>query len=182
MARSRPPRTKITRTGHQRSLELRRQIADEVRRYREDAGLSQRRLATAAGVSQALVSELEAGNGDPGVEVLARIGAALGGRLSIRIDPGTGSPVRDHLQAAIVECIARSAAPRWKRLLEVAVYRPVRGVIDLVLYDADEATIVATEVQSELRRLEQQLRWLHAKADALAAGGVSDGIAAVLGI
>ncbi len=161
-------------------MELRRHLADEIRRYREDAGLSQLRVANAAGVSQSVLSELEAGKGDPGVEVLARIGAALGGRLTVRIDPGTGSPIRDHIQAAIGECVLGLASAQWRRLLEVAVYQPVRGVIDLVLHDPDQHVIVATEIQSELRRLEQQMRWLHAKADALAVGGCSPDIAAAL--
>jgi hypothetical protein len=55
---------------------------------------------------------------------------------------------------------------RWLPRPEVAVARPVRGVIDLVLDASDEPTI-ACESQSELRRLEQQLRWSRAKADAL---------------
>ena len=42
----------------------------------------------------------------------------------------------------------------------------MRGVIDLVL-DAIDEPRVACEAHSELRRLEQQVRWSHAKADAL---------------
>jgi hypothetical protein len=55
----------------------------------------------------------------------------------------------------------------WRPRLEVPVYRPVRGVIDLVLEDARGGSVVAGEAHSELRRLEQQLRWSRAKADAL---------------
>ena len=49
----------------------------------------------------------------------------------------------------------------------MAVYRPVRGVIDLVLDAGPEGAIVACEAQSQLRRIEQQIRWSRAKADAL---------------
>lgn len=45
--------------------------------------------------------------------------------------------------------------------------RPVHGVIDLVLHEPDEGVFVAGEAQSELRRLEQQVRWGHEKAAAL---------------
>jgi len=45
------------------------------------------------------------------------------------------------------------------------VYQPVRGVIDLVLDDG--TAVIACEAQSELRRLEQQLRWSRSKAEAL---------------
>jgi hypothetical protein len=48
------------------------------------------------------------------------------------------------------------------------VHRPVRGVIDLVLEDRDGPDTVAPELQSELRRVEQQVRWANQKADALA--------------
>jgi len=56
---------------------------------------------------------------------------------------------------------------RWRPTPEVAVHRPVRGVIDLVL-ETDQPPLITCEAQSELRRLEQQLRWARAKADALA--------------
>ena len=56
--------------------------------------------------------------------------------------------------------------------MEVPVYRPVRGVIDVVLVDHATSTIVAVEVHSELRRLEQQLRWANEKAAALPSSAV----------
>jgi hypothetical protein len=50
----------------------------------------------------------------------------------------------------------------------VNIVRPVRGVIDLVLEARDTPDTVATEFQSQLRRVEQQIRWANQKADALA--------------
>jgi hypothetical protein len=41
-------------------------------------------------------------------------------------------------------------------------------VIDLVLTDKTTPTVIAGEVYSELRRLEQQIRWTMEKADGLA--------------
>lgn len=67
----------------------------------------------------------------------------------------------------MVEEPVQSLHPRWKRFLEVPVYRPVRGVIDIVLHDPDERIVVAGEAQSQVRRLEQQLRWSGEKANAL---------------
>jgi transcriptional regulator with XRE-family HTH domain len=147
---------------------------------REDLGLSQTKLSNAAGVSQSIVSMLEAGKIDPGIEVLARVSAALGGRLAVRIDPGIGTPIRDHLQAAMIEGLLRDAGQCWRRSLEVAVYRPVRGVIDLVLEDPAQRLALATEAHSELRRIEQQLRWAGAKADALAAVDPSRSVSRLL--
>src|SRR5687767_4482596 len=54
----------------------------------------------------------------------------------------------------------------WRPTPEVGVPRPGGGVIDGVL-EAPEPPIVACEAQSDLRRLEQQVRWSRAKADAL---------------
>src|SRR5205814_1879238 len=59
---------------------------------------------------------------------------------------------------------------RWKRFLEVAVYRPVRGYVDLVIHDPPERVVVATEFHSQIHRVEQQLRWGYAKANALLDG------------
>lgn len=52
-------------------------------------------------------------------------------------------------------------------MLEVPVYRPARGVIDLVAHDQGANVVVAAEVQSQLRRLEQQLRRSNEKAASL---------------
>ena len=50
---------------------------------------------------------------------------------------------------------------------EVPVYRPARGNIDVVLHRVEAALVVATEIHSQLRRLEQQLGWAALKADSL---------------
>jgi hypothetical protein len=59
------------------------------------------------------------------------------------------------------------AHPKWERYLEVRVHAPVPGAIDLALHHPGERIIVATEIESELRRLEQQVRWAAEKAAAL---------------
>jgi hypothetical protein len=67
----------------------------------------------------------------------------------------------------MVEKLLRCLDPRWKPQLEVPVKHPSRGVIDVVLTDRSSPVAVAAEVQSELRRLEQQIRWSTEKADGL---------------
>ena len=91
----------------------------------------------------------------------------MGMDLSLRLYPNSGPLIRDHIQAAMVEELQSIIHGRWHPLPEVPVHRPVRGVIDLVLDDEGEG-LVACEAQSQLRRLEQQVRWSRAKADALA--------------
>jgi transcriptional regulator with XRE-family HTH domain len=126
-------------------------------------------------VSRSHLSGIEAGQAPGSWETLARIATALGADLSIRVYPGTGPRLRDALQAAMVDELVRVANHRWQRRLEVAIHHPARGYIDLVLLRPGEA--IAVEVHSELRRVEEQLRWHQAKAEglaeALAVGGPS---------
>jgi transcriptional regulator with XRE-family HTH domain len=168
------PRSRLVFGARRRSDELSRATGAELRRSREDAGISQRRLAVAASISQGYLNAVEAGSAHASAEALERIASALGGRLAVRLEPNTGPLLRDHLQAAMSQALIRGLHPRWHRMLEVAVYRPVRGVIDVVLHDPDEPIVVAVEVHSALRRLEQQIRWARSKAEALDAGGVSE--------
>ena len=134
---------------------------------REDAGVSQVRLAAAAGISQGHASEIESGAVTPSAETLHRIAIALGGRYVTRIEPGIGVPIRDHIQARMVEALLARLDPRWQRHLEVPIHRPVRGNVDLVLHDPKTGDVVVCEAHSQLRRLEQQIRWAHDKAAAL---------------
>jgi transcriptional regulator with XRE-family HTH domain len=145
----------------------------DVERARSDAGLSVRRLAEAAGISHATLLSIERGMRDPTTEVVARVAAVLGMSLSVRLYPGTGPLIRDQHQAAMLGALIGIAHPRWRRQLEVAVYRPVRGFIDCVL-DASGEPVVACEAESDLRRIEQQVRWSSAKADALVAARTGD--------
>ena len=67
----------------------------------------------------------------------------------------------------MVENVLRCLDARWNPQVEVPVTHPSRGVIDLVLTDRASPVAVAAEVQSELRRLEQQISWSTEKADGL---------------
>jgi transcriptional regulator with XRE-family HTH domain len=146
---------------------LQNQLGAQVRDLRTDAGLSLRELAAAAGVDAGYLGQVELGLREPSFSVLAAIGEALGADLSVRFYPNTGPRVRDHIQAAIVEELLRIAHPRWRRFTEVPVYRPARGRVDTVLYDSSAALVVATEVHSQIRRLEQQQGWSNLKAESL---------------
>ena len=134
---------------------------------RTDAGITGSRLALAAGISRPHLWGFETGEREASTDVLVRIVDALGASISIRVHPGTGSRLRDHIQGAIAEALFRCLDRRWKRFPEVPVYRPVRGVIDVLLHDPAARIVVASEVQSQLRRLEQTVRWSHQKRDAL---------------
>jgi transcriptional regulator with XRE-family HTH domain len=165
-------RSKLRVEAARRARVASRSIGETFRTVREDAGLPQKRVAIAAGVSQSHYSEIEAGAVLPSLEVLAAIALALGGETSIRFFPGTGPRLRDRTQAAMVEAFLADVHPRWSRFVEVPVYRPAAGVIDLALSDPRVPVVIAAEFHSQLRRLEQQLRWATAKADSLASTSI----------
>ena len=99
--------------------------------------------------------------------------AVLGGRLVTYINAGTGPLVRDHLQARMLQELVRRLGDGWTAQLEVGVEEPVAGVIDAVLL-RDDGMEIACEAHSQLRRIEQQIRWASVKAAALA-GTLPDG-------
>jgi transcriptional regulator with XRE-family HTH domain len=147
--------------------DLRRAIGSEIRRAREDAGVPQARLAAEAGISQGHLSEVEAGRVEASVEVLTAIARALGGRLRVRIETGSGPLIRDHIQAAMLQGLLPLIHTRWARFVGVPVNHPVRGMIDLVLADQAANVLLASEFHSQIRRLEEQLRWAMEKTEAL---------------
>lgn len=158
----------ILRTAKARNRELVSGVARALRGTRLDRGLSQRAVAAAAGIDHALLSRIEAGEITPTLATLTVIATALGMEPSIRLFPATGPRLHDRVSAPITDALLAVAHARWGRHLEIGVTKPDRGVIDLVLSDAKRGDIVATEVQGQLRRVEQQLRWAGQKADSLA--------------
>lgn len=155
-------RTKVGR----RAADLRRHIGTQIVTLRLDVHLSQRRLADAADIDQGHLSRIERGLSEPSLSVLVALGDALGADLTVRLYPSTGPRIRDHLQAHMTEALLARVDPSWRQLLEVAVTRPARGFIDLVLARPTDP-VLAVELHSELRRLEQQVRWASDKAGSL---------------
>lgn len=139
----------------------------DVLRLRLDAGISRSALAAAAGIDQSYLARIEKGTADPSSEVCARLGVALGADPSKRLYPNTGPAIRDRHQAPIEEAMLAVAHPRWQRFSEITVRQPARGWIDLGFHDPSARMFVATEIESDLRRLEQLLRWSANKVDSL---------------
>ena len=159
--------SRVQREGVQRAVAIVKDLALEIKRLRMDAGVSQRALGRAAGVDQSVISRIEASLEAPSIETCARLDAALGADLSMRLFPNTGPAIHDRHQARIVEALIRDLDGRWQAWPEVGVLSPVRGWIDIVLVDRLHAMAVATKVESTIHRLEQAIRWSNAKADAL---------------
>lgn len=169
-----PGTTRLQQEAARRTRAMVQGVGESYRMAREDAGLSQRQVATAAGISQSYLAEIEAGRAEPSLSVVVALANALGGDVSVRFFPGTGPKLRDSIQAPMVEAMLRILHPRWARFPEVPVQSPVRGVIDLVVADESASLLVAAEFHSQLRRLEQQIRWAREKADSLASTSITE--------
>ena len=142
-------------------------LAEDLLGQREDAGVSRRQLAAASGVDVRYLARIEAGRESPSLATYQRLAAALGADLHARIYPNTGPSLRDRHSARMLETLLEPLHARWQRYTELGVTRPHRGWIDLGLHDPIGHQFVASELQSELRRLEQLVRWHAAKAESL---------------
>jgi transcriptional regulator with XRE-family HTH domain len=159
--------TNLRRLARSRGRDLRRGVGAQVRDLREDRELSLREVSGPAGVDRSVLARAEAGEANLTLDALAAVAAVLGAGTSVRLYPSTGPRLRDHLQVQLIETLLERLHPRWRARLEVPVYRPVRGVIDLVLVEPEANDVVAGEAHSEIRRAERQMRSAAEKADAL---------------
>lgn len=159
--------TRLQREARLRARDIRRGTGEAIRRLREDECLTQAAVAAAAGIDRSYMRLIEAGDRGASMDVLSAITAVLGADLSVRVYPTTGPRIRDRVQAVMGEALLRDLHPRWATSPEVPVYRPARGVIDFVLADRLAPLLLATELHSELHRLEQQIRWHREKEASL---------------
>lgn len=146
---------------------VRQAAAADVVRLREDAGVTRAELARASGVDPSFLRRIELGAASASPETYAMLAVPLGADLALRLYPNTGPTIRDRHQARIEEALLAQVHPRWRAFAEVAVRRPSRGWIDLGFHDPQASLFLATEIQSDLRRLEQMIRWSAAKVEAL---------------
>jgi transcriptional regulator with XRE-family HTH domain len=154
-----------TRIVARRVADLQTLIGADIARLRSDAGLTVASLAREAGIDPGYLWRIEHGRREATIGALAAIADPLGADLAIRLYPNTGPRVRDRHQAGILERVLELVdRDRWTTSVEVAVRKPARGSIDLVLHDRAARLIVATEIESLLRRIEQLLRWHQDKA------------------
>ncbi len=155
---------------------VRARLREDLERLCADAGISARALATATGLDYSYVARILRGEARPSLETYLRLGVPLGADLSARLYPNAGPAVRDRHQARILEWLLAALHPRWRPHAEVAVARPVRGAIDVVLHDPRASIAVATEIESTLSRIEQMVRWSERKAAALPSWSGWDGL------
>jgi transcriptional regulator with XRE-family HTH domain len=153
--------------ARRRASHIHRGIGEDVRKLREDVAVTRRQLADEAGIHHAYLRRIEDGSVRPSIDTLAKVAVALGADLGCRLYPNTGPAIRDRFQAPMLEALMEQLHRRWRPYPEVAVRHPSRGWIDALLHDARAEMAVATEIQSDLRRLEQLLRWFPEKVASL---------------
>jgi transcriptional regulator with XRE-family HTH domain len=144
-----------------------RKLAEDLARLMDDAGVTVRELSRAAGVDSGFIARILAGTVRPSLHTYGRLSIPLGADLTTRLYANTGPAIRDRWAAPMLELLLAAAHPRFARYTEVGVRRPSRGWIDALLHDPRERLAIASELQSELRRLEQLVRWHAAKAESL---------------
>lgn len=159
--------TRLQREARFNEVETRRAIGKALKNLRLDAGLTMAAVAGAAGIDPTFLGRIERGERPASLGVLTAVAVVLGADLSLKAYPNTGPRIHDRFQAPMVEAFMRRLHQRWMPDPEVLVHRPARGVIDLVLVDRPDAFVVAAEFQSEVRRLEQQIRWHREKEASL---------------
>jgi transcriptional regulator with XRE-family HTH domain len=159
--------TNLERHARERQADFRRALADELRRVLDAEGVSLRALGAAVDVDPSQLSRVLRGTAGISHDALVAVAAGLGYDVSLRLFETNGPRIRDHIQARMIEALLAVLHARWIARLEVGVYRPVRGVVDIVLQDRETWDLVAGEGHSQLRIVERQLRWAGQKADAL---------------
>jgi transcriptional regulator with XRE-family HTH domain len=156
---------------------IRARVAEDLERLLADSGMSAAALARAAGISHAFVSKILARTARPTFDTLAKLAVPLGADVAARLYPNTGPTVQDRHQAPILEHLLGILGGQWRPFTEVSVWKPVRGAIDVVLHDRRAGLVVATEIESDMRRIEQVVRWSKQKAEALPSWSGWDGVA-----
>jgi transcriptional regulator with XRE-family HTH domain len=75
-------------------------LAENVRRYRKQRGITQDALASACGLTQTTISDVETGKGNPTFDVLCKLAAALQ-VPPIALVPGADDAVREFGDAVL---------------------------------------------------------------------------------
>jgi transcriptional regulator with XRE-family HTH domain len=129
-------------------------------------GLTQARLAQLAGVSQSLVTKAEAGEVGISLDLRAKLAAACGHELSVRLFPVRAVRLRDAGQLAIATVIAATAHQGFRVRMEVPTGPGPYQAADLILEGPEE--VLHIEIERSLVDFQAQLRAASLKRDALA--------------
>lgn len=135
--------------------------------------ISQRELAAAVGVSHAHIAAIEAGRVNPSLDLVDRIGIALGLDLTLVARPVLALEPPRQRDLVHARCSGyadrRLRAAGWdvRREVEVVQGRS-HGWIDLLAFDPRSGTLIIIEVKTridDLGAIERQLAWYERSAE-----------------
>lgn len=136
-------------------------LGEEIRRARVSAGLSQKAVGRAAGLSYSTIGRIERGIA-PRISVvaLARVAAVVGLAVSLRAYP-SGSPLRDAGHLRLLDRLRREIAPSYHWRTEVPLPNPG----DLRAWDAVARgpVTIAFEVETPVRDWQELERRIASK-------------------
>jgi transcriptional regulator with XRE-family HTH domain len=158
-----PPRERLNDRGVRQARLIRTTMGRELREGRVGAGITQKDVGDATGISASEVSRIEAGlRTTVSVDRLARLFAAVGMDLSVRAFPA-GPPIRDAGHVRLIGRFRERIAPGgWTWRSEV----PVAGPGDLRAWDGQllrPGLRIATEMETRLRDVQATQRGIELK-------------------
>ena len=153
---------------HEGDRQLRRVAArfgDDFRELRLRVGVTQAAIGRAIGADRSVIARME--RGDPSVSnaLRARACAVLGADFRIALYPERSAMIFDAAHARIIERLLAARHRRWRAVLEAPVPGPGRRSTDVRLDGGTD--VVLMEIESRVRRMEQLVRELHAKREAV---------------
>jgi transcriptional regulator with XRE-family HTH domain len=159
-------RSKASDRGKLRARELARAFGRELRGARMAAGLTQRQVASRAGVSQQAVSLAERGSPALSLEIRACLAEACGCELGWRLYPARTIPLRDSGQLELASALVARVHATFRARLEVPVRPGDLRAADVVLDSAEE--VIHVEIERAPTDLQAQLRAAQVKRETLA--------------
>jgi transcriptional regulator with XRE-family HTH domain len=154
-------RERLSDMGTARGRWLARHLGDELRQARLAAGLSQARVAAAAGIGQPTISRIELGRPPhPDVVVAARVARIVGLELRMACFPAAGQ-LRDVAHVALIGRFVARLPPSAAHRLEAPVAPHDQRAWDVLVTLGDSRIGVVAETR--IRDLQGLLRREHRK-------------------
>jgi len=155
-------------TIHDGDRQLRRnaaRVGDDFRELRLRIGVTQAAIARSIGVDRSVIARIERGDTTVSNTIRARACAVLGADFRIALYPERTPVIFDATHARIIERLLELRHRRWRSTLEAPIPGPGRRSVDVSLAAASD--LVLFEVESRARRMEQLVRELHGKREAI---------------
>ena len=108
-----------------RQASIVRAFADRLRSIRQARGMTQRELADRAHITVTYVSRLEAGGAAPGIDLLERLAAALGVKVTelLPATPGEDADAQRERLKGQFEVVVKKSGPQTLGMIDVFLTR-----------------------------------------------------------